>query len=294
MKNYIILLLLFVSVQAVADVQKIVAIVNDDPITQIELDERTKLIAFFSNVSPEDYNQRAMIKKIAIENLIDEQLLSQQEKALGVKVDDTAIDNGISNIEENNKMPKGQLALMLREQNISYSSFRTKVKNDILKFRLASEVFAQDVNINNNDLETIALNQKVKDVDLMLKVLTTKDLSQKSYNNMLGISKKLKNCKKLQKTSYKAVATLDVVESKFSKLDAQTKNIVSALKVNANSGVVKIGDEFKIIMVCGRKVDNLSEKESNYFTNVLTNKKLGLKLKKYQEDLRKKAYIKIL
>ena len=294
MKNFIILFLLFVSVQALADVQKIVAIVNDDPITQTELDERTKLIAFCSNVSPEDYNQRVKIRKIAIENLIDEELLSQQEKALGIKVDDDAIDNGISNIEENNKMPKGQLALMLREQNISASSFRTKVKNDILKFRLASEVFAPDVNINNNDLETIALNQKVKDVDLKLKVFSTNDLSVKSYNNMQGISRKLKSCKRLKGIRYKFIATLDVIDSKLSKLDAQTKNIVRNLIVNSNSGVVKIGDEFKIIMVCNRAIDNLSEKESNYFTNVLTNKKLGLKLKKYQEDLRKKAYIKIL
>lgn len=294
MKNFVILLLLFVSTHAIANVQKIVAIVNDDPITLRELDERAALIAFFSNVNPEDINQNKLIRQMALENLIDEQLLSERQKALGIKIDENEINKGIDNIETNNKMEKGQFANLLRENNISYSSFRTKVKNDILKFRLASEVLSNDVNISNNILEAVVLDQKIKDADVTLKIFTTKDSSKKAYDQMLSASKKIKDCNNVKESIYQNIATLNTINTKFSKLDGQTKNIVKNLKINGHSGPVKMGDEFKVIMLCAKKVDNLTEQENNYFTNFLTNKKLGLKLKKYQEDLRKKAYIKIL
>lgn len=295
MKKYIILFLFLISSQSFASsVQKIVAIVNDDPITLSELEERAKLIALFSNVSPDDYSQQNVIRKLALENLIDEQLLAQQEKELGIKIDSQSIDKGIINIEESNKMPKGQLALMLRERDINYSSFRDKVKSDILKFRILSEVFVHGLTINNYDLESVILNQEKKDIDLTLKVFTAKGFDKKFYDKMYNLSTKLTSCKLKKRNNYETIADLEEVNTKFSKLDPQVKNVVRALKVGSHSGVVKIGNDFKIIMLCGRKVDNVTEKESNYLVNFLSNKKLSLKLKKYQEDLRKKAYIKIL
>ncbi len=294
MKNYIILFCLLISAQSSASIQKIVAIVNDDTITLSELDERAKLIAFFSNVSPDDNSQKAVIRKLALENLIDEELLFQQEKALGLKIDSQSIDKGISNIEENNKMQKGQLSLLLQENNISKSSFRNKVKSDILKSRIFSEVLPHSVTVNNNNLESVILNDSTKDADLTLKILTANESDQKSYDKMVYLSEKIKNCTLPKAVGYKTVAALEEIDTKFSKLDAQTKNIVRTLKVGSHSGVIKTEDHFKIIMLCGRKIDNVTEQENNYLINFLTNKKLSLKLKKYQQDLRKKSYIKIL
>lgn len=294
MKKYIILFFFLISAQSFASVQRIVAIVNDDPITLSELNDRAKLIAFFSNVSPDDHSQKNTIRKLALENLIDEQLLFQQEKALGMHIDNQSIDNGIANIEENNKMPKGQLALILQEGNINYTSFRNKVKCDILKSRIFSEVFAHGISVNNNDLESVILNNKMQDANLTLKIFTANGSSQKVYDKMISFSKKLKNGKLPKVSVYKDIASLDEIKTKFSELDSQTKSIVRSLKVGSHSGVVKIGDHFKIIMVCDRKIDKVNEQENNYIINLLTNKKLSLKLKKYQEDLRKKAYIKIL
>lgn len=294
MKKYIIVFFFLIVTQSFASVQKIVAIVNDDPITLSELNERARLIAFFSNVSPDDHNQNIAIRKLALENLIDEQLLFQQEKTLGIKIDEQSIDNGITNIEDSNKMSKGQLALILQENNISNRSFRNKVKCDILKSRIFSEVLLHGVTINSNDLEAVILNRVAKDAEMTLKIFSAIGVDQKSYNKMRDLGKKIKNCNLPKAASYKDIASLEEVNLKFSKLDPQMKNIVRTLKVGSHSGVIKIQDRFKIVMVCGRKIDKVSDKENNYLVNFLTNKKLTLKLKKYQEDLRKKAYIKIL
>jgi gamma-glutamyl-gamma-aminobutyrate hydrolase PuuD len=46
--------------------------------------------------------------------------------------------------------------------------------------------------------------------------------------------------------------------------------------------------------MCNKKIVNITLDENNYVVNLLTNKKMSQKAQKYFEDMRKKAYIKIM
>lgn len=293
MKKYITLLLVFISLESFASLEKIVAIVNDDPITLKELDDRKKMIAFLSHVDTSDSKENSKLAKVAIDTLIDEALLEQEQKNLHINVSDAEIDKNISNIEESNNMTAGQLQNALEENGVSYSSFRKKVKIDTLKYKMVSEFFAPDVTISTSQFESVILNQKVKDADVSLKIITSKDNDKVCYNKMYQLTKKINGCNILS-SKYASFAYVEEVKTKFSKLDNATKNLVRDLKANSHSSVIKMGENFKIIILCDKKIDNLTPEENNYLSNFIINKKVSLELKKYLNRLRNKAYIKIL
>lgn len=294
MKKYLAFFILFLTCNSFAAVDKIVAIVNDDPITFRELEDRIKMVAFLSNIDISNARNNDGLKIAALNSLIDEELLEQQQNKMGIKISKEEIASGIRNIEGQNNMPKGHLISVLRQNGISVESFEKKIAIDILKYRLVSEMFSPHVRINNDQFEAVVFHHKVKDADVKLKILSSKTGSTEDYKKMVSLANRLKTCDKLKKSIYQNVADLLNVETKFTKLDPQLQNLVKDLKNNTNSSVVKLGDNFKIIMLCNKKLDSFTDEETMYLSNFLINHKVSLKLKKYQTTLRKKAYIKIL
>lgn len=293
MKNYLAFLVLLITFNSSAAIEKIVAIVNDDPITFSELEDRVKMVAFLSNIDQSDAKKNKELRTVALNSLIDEQLLEQQEQHLGIKITEENIKIAIANIEERNKMPKGHLTNLLSSNGISVTSFKKKVANDILKYRLISEVFAPNVKLSNEQFEAVIFNHKIKDADVKINILSAKNATEHGYQKMLNLSRKLTTCAKLRQSTYSKTATLETIETKFSMLDPQIQTLVKNMKNGTHSNVVKIGDEFKILMLCSKKIENFTDEESIYLSNFLMNKKVSLNLVKYQNNLRKKAYIKI-
>ena len=81
----------------------IVAIVNDEPITMIDLDARFKLIIISSNL-PNDEKTRKNLYGQVIQSLINEILQSQEAKKLGIRVTNAEIEDNIRFIEIQNNL----------------------------------------------------------------------------------------------------------------------------------------------------------------------------------------------
>ncbi|MBP7190174.1 MAG: SurA N-terminal domain-containing protein [Rickettsiaceae bacterium] len=294
MKNYIIAALLFISIPFGSFAsEKIVAIVNNSPITLQELNDRKMLIAFISHIDASNPAESQKLQKTAMDSLIDEELLNQQKENFGLEIAESDIDNGVRNIEKQNNMPDGGLATLLSKNGINISSFRKKIASDLLKYKIMAEVITPDVKITSSQLESVILSQNYKDASVVLKILTSKDSSSASHKEMRTLSKRIRGCD-LSGVKYDSFATLEDVDTKFSKLDPKIKTTVINLPVGKCSSVLMLDDRFKILVLCSKKMDAFNQKEGDYLSNVLINKKVAIKLKKYQIELRQRAYIKIL
>ncbi|MES2214673.1 MAG: SurA N-terminal domain-containing protein [Pseudomonadota bacterium] len=296
MKYYIVLAILSLgfSSGAFAKEDSIVALVNDEPITLYELEERGKMVKFFNKIGSLTAEQTKIFNHSVLEGLIDETLISQQQESFGVNVSEEEIDNAISSIEERNKMSKGYMKSSLASQNISNNAFRSKIKAELLKSKIVSTALMRNVAVTAGEVEAAVLAQNSKDAEVSLKVLTAKNNSHKTYNQMTVIASTLPSCKKINSRSYKDIGTLVDLDTKLSNLEPKVQNIIKDLAVGENSDAIKVGEDLKIFLLCSKKILDFTADENNYVINFLGNKKLLLRAKKYQEDLRKKSYIKIL
>ena len=86
----------------------IVAIVNDDPVTVMDLNNRMQLIIVSSNL-PNNSETRKTLYGQALQSLINEKLQSQEAKKLRISVTAQELNNNIKFIEQYNNMEEKTL-----------------------------------------------------------------------------------------------------------------------------------------------------------------------------------------
>lgn len=295
MRHYLAIFILLFASQSFANVQKIAAVVNDDPITMQEFLARKKMVMLFNKIGHLNAEQEKGFNKAVLDGLIEEQIIVQQGQKLGIKVADEEVLGAIEGIEERNKMRKGQLIAQMSGNGVDPATFRSKIRTEILKNKVISGSLASGLSVSPSEVDAAVLDSNSKDAAVTMKVMTAKDDSEKVYNKMVALSKKLPDsCDKLKAKTYKDVADVEEVSAKLSQLDPQVQSVVKDMVAGDHTEVIKVGGSLKLFMVCSKKIENLTPDETNYIVNFLGNKKLFLKSQKYMEDLRKRAYVKIL
>jgi len=112
-------------------VSRIVASVNDDAITDYDLNARALLIALTSNIPPTPENRQRLARQ-ALQNLIDDRLKVQEAKRLDIDASDQEVSASIQTIERNNRMPPGGLFAALDRANVPVATLIEQVKADLM------------------------------------------------------------------------------------------------------------------------------------------------------------------
>jgi hypothetical protein len=289
-----ILLVLILAITNVnAESQKIVALVNNEPITLYECQSRKKMIMVLNNVRDlTSSDAEKQINKLALNSLIEDELLRQHARKVGAKISEEEINSAISSIEERNKMPKGYLLTTLKN-NMVLDSFRSQIRSELIKANIVSYL-SKSINVTPKEINSLILSNNAKDVKISAKVFTSKDKEPTTMKKMYGLKKKLKDCTNIKDSLYKNFADLDIIDGNLSALDTQSQTIIKDLSAGDSSNIFETKEGFRVILVCNKVIDKMSDEESNYVVNFLTNQKMSQKAKKFFSDMRKRAYVQIM
>ncbi|WP_342259908.1 SurA N-terminal domain-containing protein [Candidatus Tisiphia endosymbiont of Metellina segmentata] len=276
---------------AKAELSNIVALVNNEPITLHEFLARKHMIMALNNINNPDSQTDKQLDKMAINSVIDDLLLYQSVN--GKKSSDSELNESIETIEQRNKMAKGQLIQLLKSKSVDINSFKSQIGAEIIKMNILSSI-SRSVAISAKEVDAIILATNSKDAEVSAQIFTSKDKQDKTLQKMYGLQKRLTNCHDIKESLYKDFSTLEIVNQNLSTLDSTLQTILKDLNTGEKSSVFEMQDGFKLILMCNKKIVNITLDENNYVVNLLTNKKMSQKAQKYFEDMRKKAYIKIM
>ncbi len=129
----------------------IVAIVNDEPITMMDLDARLRLIIVSSNL-PNNLETRKNLSGQVLQSLISERLQYQEAKKLGIRVTDQEVQNNIRFIEKQNNMEENQLIDTLFNNGVPKSALPIRLKSNLIMEKLLQNIIRPKVMINNNEV----------------------------------------------------------------------------------------------------------------------------------------------
>jgi len=290
-KLLLIIAVFFTFNVAYAEPSNIVALVNNEPITLNEFRTRKKMIMALNNVEEVTPAQDKQLSDLAIKSLVDESLLFQYYGDREIPQEE--INNAIKSIEDRNKMPHGSLLQYLKSRSVNTDSFISQIKSELIKMNILSGL-SRSVQVSNKEIDTIILSSDQKDVEISMQIFTSKDKSNKAFSQMNNLKNKLKKCTTVHKSLYDNFATMTEVTDKLSNIEGMKQTIVKDLNLDQASNVFEKDNKFEIVLVCTKKILNVSEDENNYVINFLTNKKISQKAQKFFEDMHKKAYIKIM
>jgi peptidyl-prolyl cis-trans isomerase SurA len=121
-----LLIALTLSPVRAAETQRIAAVVNEDAISDFDLDARIQLIAFTANLRGSTAILRRMMPEI-LRTLIDEKLKIQEAARLEIKIEEKELEAAKRKIESRNGIPDGGLNDTLAREGIPPSTVVTQI-----------------------------------------------------------------------------------------------------------------------------------------------------------------------
>lgn len=112
-------------------VDRVVAIVNNEAITERQLDRRTRMIAQRLQAQNIAVPPTAELRRQVLERMITDRAQLQAARELGVRIDDPAVDRALQNIA--------------REQNMTVAEFRRRIEADGMPFSLVRDEIAAEI-----------------------------------------------------------------------------------------------------------------------------------------------------
>ncbi|MEY3991281.1 MAG: Chaperone SurA precursor [Pseudomonadota bacterium] len=120
---------------AVQTVNRIVAVVNSEPVTDHEVQQVSAQLAQENARAPQRLSANELYK-LALDRLITEKALQQQARDTGITIDKDAIDQAEMNVAANNQITLEQLHQRLPQEGLTVAAFREKLKGQLLINRL--------------------------------------------------------------------------------------------------------------------------------------------------------------
>ena len=137
-------------------VDRVVAVVNNDVITQSELEARVgpDLARLRAEPDPKRRGEaREQLFKRGLDILIGEKLMESQIRDLAIEVTDAEVDLGIEDVKRQNNLEGSQFEALLMQEGYSLASYRTFMKKHLSKLKLINLKVRSKVKISDEDLK---------------------------------------------------------------------------------------------------------------------------------------------
>lgn len=137
-----------------AAVDRIVAVVNDEVITQYEL--RSRLDSALGQLQRQGMSSppRNVLEKQVLERLVMDKVQLQQARDMGLRIDDAQLEQALQRIAAGNNLSLAQFRAVLEKDGIAFASFREEIRAEITIARLRereveSKIFISDGEVDN-------------------------------------------------------------------------------------------------------------------------------------------------
>ena len=118
------------------ELDRIVAVVNNDVITDRELQERTHVVAINlrrQNIALPPMDQ---LRAQVLERLISERTIMQRARETGIRIDDQMVNASVEQIARQNNISVDELRQRLMADGVSFPAFREEIRDEITTQRL--------------------------------------------------------------------------------------------------------------------------------------------------------------
>ncbi len=143
---------------AAQDSLRIAAVVNDEVISLLDLNQRIGLAMASAGLQATPEVARRFAPQV-LRTLIDERLQGQEAKRLNITVAAAEIDRAIARIEEQNRLRPGQLRSVLEERKVPIEALQEQVSASISWQRVVSRRFGSASQVPEEEVDDFIARQ---------------------------------------------------------------------------------------------------------------------------------------
>ena len=147
----------------VISVDRVVAVVNDEAITQHDVNDAMSIVLQQMRQQKLSPPPEDVLEKQVLERLITERALLQYAKESGLKVDDTMVERAIQRIAQDNKLSVDDFRKALAKDNISIAKYREDLRNEIIVQRLREREVESRLTVSDAEVDHYLATLKLQD-----------------------------------------------------------------------------------------------------------------------------------
>ncbi len=134
-------------------VQGVVAVVNDEVISQYDLEQRMRLVLSSSGVKSSSEAARRIEPQV-LRSLVDEHLQIQEAKQQKITVEEDEVEQALGSIAEQNNMTAKSITEYLATGGIDVNTLKDQIRSEMAWQRLVSQRFGSRVYVSEGEVKS--------------------------------------------------------------------------------------------------------------------------------------------
>ncbi len=298
------LILIGVQVASAEVVDRIVAVVNNEIITLLQLNKATKPYKLNIEASQKSIEEKKQLvkrlEKEVLQQLIDRSLTTQEAVKFNIDVTEKEVDSAIDNFMKTNKMDLEGLERALAADGLLLKDYRVKMKGEILQSRLISRAVRSKVIITDTDIKTYYDTHLESFIGV--KKYYLRNIFMDSETDLAALEKKMgKDLSFAQLAKEYSIATNasdggDLGVFDINNFSENIKNSLQHLGKGEHTPILAAGDGYQILFVEDiiMEGNKTLEQASDQIENILYREKAEKQFTEWIDSLKKQAHIKVM
>lgn len=142
----------------VIEADRIIAVVNDEAITQYELRSRLSAVERQLRVQGTQLPPREVMEKQLLERMIIDRIQIQFAKETALRVEDAQLDAALRRIADSNRLNMTDFRDALEKDGISWAKFREEIRDEMTIARLREREVENRVSVSEGEIDNYLAN----------------------------------------------------------------------------------------------------------------------------------------
>lgn len=144
--------------QPVKELDRIIAVVNDNVITKSELQRRIRVLKQQLREEKVKLPPESVFRKQVLERLVMENIMVQLASRRGIRISEEGVNRYISSIAQSKKLTLSQFRKILQKDGISFAEFRQNIKDNMMMDQLKRQFVETEVKITRQEVDSHLAN----------------------------------------------------------------------------------------------------------------------------------------
>lgn len=143
----------------VVPLDRIVAVVDNDVVTQTELDRRLRSVMRKLSAKPGLMPPAELLRRQVLERMVLERLQLQMAERRGIRIDDLTLNETMRKIARRNGLSLEEFRDRLVNSGIDYAEFREQVRNEVIIDKLHERVIDRKIRVSDQEVQDFIASQ---------------------------------------------------------------------------------------------------------------------------------------
>jgi len=276
--------------------QTIAVMVNGDPITNFDIEQRAKLNALTGTKNPD--------RKAILNDLIDEKVKIKEAKKFGVDPSASDIDQAFSGMAQRMRLSGDQLTKVLESKGILPDTLKQRIRADMVWTSLVRGRFKESLQVGEKDVNTAvkaageaadadAFEYRMQPVVLIVPRGAPQSEFEGRRKEAESLRERVTSCEEANSDfkSMRNAAIREIVVKTSADLPPSLREVLDKTPVGHLTAPEVTKQGIAMVVLCGRRATTVDTPKKREIREKMYAQKYEAKSKSYLQEVRKSAMI---